>query len=214
MKKALRAGRRCTCWKKLWHKVSNTQHTLADDKQPVFLWGCFVLSMWRPRPHAGRTFVCFFPFFYEPFLRLRGTLVVTIYRLRSSEVNINRIMKQSLQSVLMMEEIRGVICGGREEKRKRTVGSCGWWRRRIGCCVMICARHQTAQLPVQPWWHSAAESLMLRTAKKTRKLFLSFFFYATQRWESTGRVAGGKFFIHAGGSSGFHWIGRHWGSVG
>lgn len=138
----------------------------------VLFWACDALN------HTLAAHLCvFFPFFYEPFLRLRSTLVVTIYRLRSSEVNINRIMKQSLQSVLMMEEIRGVICGGREEKRKRTVGSCGWWwRRRIGCCVMICARHQTAQLPVQPWWHSAAESLMLRTAKKNEKAFPFFLF--------------------------------------
>lgn len=137
----------------------------------VFFWACDALD------HTLAAHLCvFFPFFYEPFLRLRGTLVVTIYRLRSSEVNINRIMKQSLQSVLMMEEIRGVICGGREEKRKRAVGSCGWWRRRIGCCVMICARHQTAQLPVQPGWHSAAESLMLRTAEKNEKAFPFFLF--------------------------------------
>lgn len=205
----IRAGRHCTCWKKLWHKESPTHNTHWQMTSSLFfLRGCLCVT---PSTTRWRPICVFFSFFYEPFLRLGGALVVTIYRLQSSEVNINRIMKQSLQSVLMMEEIRGVICGGWEETRKRTVGSCGWSRRRIGCCVMICVRHQTAQLPVQPWWHSAAESLMLRTAKKMRKLFLSFFFYATQRWESTGRVAGGNFFIHAGGSSGFHWIDRHWG---
>lgn len=64
-----------------------------------------------------------------------------------------------------------------EETRKRTVGWCGWSRRGIGCCVMICARHQTAQLPVRPRWHSAAASLMLQTAKKWESFpFLSLFF--------------------------------------
>lgn len=103
----IKAGRHCC--QAVTQRVSNTQHTLADDKQPVFFEGLFVCDALN---HTLAAHLCFFFFFYEPFLRLGGALVVTIYRLQSSEVNINRIMKQSLQSVLMMEEIRGVICGG------------------------------------------------------------------------------------------------------
>lgn len=88
----------------IWSARCNVTGKNVQKQNSRLLVGLF-WSMCHPLLNTDYTFVFVFPclflgfFWDEKVLRLCNALVVTIYRLRDDEVNINRIMKQSLQFV-------------------------------------------------------------------------------------------------------------------